>query len=90
MPVTAGPATQETPASEETLATAYIDAANIMDQGMIMDARNSKANNRNISNSTSKSMDKERAWMPVTVRPTTETLATAQARAWTKKEHGCQ
>ncbi len=30
-----------------------------MDQGMIMEASNSKANNRNISNSTSKSMAKE-------------------------------
>ncbi len=42
-----------------------------MDQGMIMDTSNSKGNNRNISNSTSKSMDRERVWMPVTAGPAT-------------------
>ncbi len=36
-----------------------------------MDASNSKANNRNISNSTSKSMDRERAWIPGTAGPAT-------------------
>ncbi len=51
---------------------------------MIMDASNSKANNRNIGNSTSKSMDRERVWTPVTAGPAAEetpaskeTLATA-------------
>ncbi len=48
-----------------------MDASSIMDQDMIMEASNSKANNRSISNSTSKSMDKERAWMLVTVGPAT-------------------
>jgi hypothetical protein len=59
-----------------------IDAANIMDQGRIMDGTNSKANNRNISNSTSKSMDRERTWMQVTAGPATEeTSVTKEAPA---------
>ncbi len=53
-----------------------------MDQGIIMDASKRKANNRNISSSTSKSIDRERAWTPVTVGPATErTPATKEAPA---------
>ncbi len=55
------------------------NTCNSMVASSIKEASNSKANNRNIGNSTSKSMDRERAWMPVTVGPATEeTLATKE------------
>jgi hypothetical protein len=58
------------------------NTCNSMGATSTKDASNSKANNRNIINSTSKSMDKERAWMPVTVGPAAEeTPATKEATA---------